>query len=96
MVNYGRTDCLSHPLCEKLLQRKWIKYGMTLYGLSTLFYLLFLMSLSLIVITHPSCIHSDQSYDENPHKNNLCIHVFRNDPTYVIFYASSLEFRYFN
>jgi hypothetical protein len=83
MVNYGRTDCLSHPLCEKLLQRKWIKYGMTLYGLSTLFYLLFLTSLSLIVVTHPSCIHSDSNYH---HYASKCEELFKNDPTFVIFY----------
>ncbi len=88
MVNYGRTDCLTHPLCEKLLQRKWIKYGMILYGLSTLFYLIFLLSLSLIVTTHPSCIHTDFSNAENPHNFNLCQESFKNDRTFVILFLN--------
>ena len=57
MVEFGRSDCLSHPLCEQLLERKWNRYGLPLYALSTLFYLFFLFTLTLIVITHPSCIH---------------------------------------
>lgn len=83
MVNYGRTDCLTHPLCEKLLRRKWVKFGRRLYGISTICYLIFLVNLSLIVITHPSCIHTDISISENPHKHNLCHEVFNNNPTYV-------------
>jgi hypothetical protein len=59
MVEYGRSDCLSHPLCERLLQRKWNRYGLPLYALTTIFYLLFLFTLTLIVVTHPSCIHLD-------------------------------------
>ena len=59
MVKYGRTDCLCHQLCETLLQRKWKRYGLLLYGMTTLFYLIFLLSLTSIVVSHPSCIVED-------------------------------------
>lgn len=55
MVKYGRSECLSHPLCEVLLQRKWNKYGLTLYGITTLMYLIFLICLTTIVVQYPLC-----------------------------------------
>ncbi|CAF0715061.1 unnamed protein product [Brachionus calyciflorus] len=63
MVKYGRTDCLSHPLCETLLQRKWSKYGLPLYGLTTLLYLIFLTILTTIIIIIPKCNHEDPIND---------------------------------
>lgn len=65
MVEFGRSDCLSHPLCEQLLERKWNRYGLPLYALSTLFYMFFLFTLTLIVITHPSCIHQREHHEEH-------------------------------
>ena len=59
MVKYGRTDCLCHPLCETLLQRKWSRYGLPIFGLVTIFYLTVLISLTLIAINHPSCLHKN-------------------------------------
>ena len=55
MVDYGRSECLSHPLCAKLLDRKWIRYGRLICSVRTCFYLLFLGSLTTIIVTYPSC-----------------------------------------
>jgi hypothetical protein len=74
MVKYGRTDCLCHPLCETLLAQKWNRYGLLIYSITTFFYLLFLVSLTLIVIAHPSCIH-----DTYEHLHEQLIHVNAND-----------------
>lgn len=63
MVKYGRIECLSHPLCEILLQRKWSKYGLPIYGLTTLFYLIFLLVLTSIIILYPNCFNYDFNED---------------------------------
>lgn len=55
MVKYGRSECLSHPLCEVLLQRKWNKYGLPLYGITTFLYLIYLSCLTRIVVQYPLC-----------------------------------------
>lgn len=59
MVNFGRTNHLSHPLCETLLRQKWLSYGFPIYMLNLLFYLVFLLIFSYFVITFPSCNHHD-------------------------------------
>jgi transient receptor potential cation channel subfamily A member 1 len=61
MVKFGRTNHLSHPLCETLLRQKWLSYGFPIYMLNLVFYLLFLILLSHFVITFPSCNHHDAS-----------------------------------
>jgi hypothetical protein len=73
MVKYGRTDCLCHPLCETLLQRKWSRYGLPIFGLATILYFTFLLSLTMIVINHPSCLHKNYWQHED---NN---HIFKDD-----------------
>ena len=59
MVRFGRTNHLSHPLCETLLRQKWISYGFPIYMLNLGFYLLFLLLFSYFIITFPSCNHED-------------------------------------
>lgn len=59
MVKFGRTNHLSHPLCETLLRQKWISYGFPIYVLNLSFYLLFLLFLSYFIITYPACNHQD-------------------------------------
>ena len=61
MVKFGRTNHLSHPLCETLLRQKWLTYGFPIYMLNLAFYLLFLFSLSYFVITFPACDHHDST-----------------------------------
>ncbi|CAF1429668.1 unnamed protein product [Adineta ricciae] len=61
MVKFGRTNHLSHPLCETLLRQKWLTYGFPIYMLNLAFYLLFLISLSYFVITFPACNHHDST-----------------------------------
>ncbi|CAF4390127.1 unnamed protein product, partial [Adineta steineri] len=74
MVKFGRTNHLSHPLCETLLRQKWLSYGFPIYMLNLTFYLLFLFSLSYFVITFPACNHHDTYYARSslhscPNKN---------------------------
>jgi hypothetical protein len=99
MVKYGRTECLSHPLCEILLQRKWDRYGLIMYGLTTFLYFIFLLSLTMIVVAHPSCIHDryqeeysteavDDAFNFNKRKN--CQYLVENS-----FYVSLHQFDYF-
>jgi len=59
MVKFGRTNHLSHPLCETLLRQKWLSYGFPIYMLNLSFYLLFLILLSYFIITFPACNHHD-------------------------------------
>ncbi len=61
MVKYGRTDCLSHQLCETLMRRKWNNYGLPIFVLIFLTYLFLVTFLSIIVATHPIC----RNYQEN-------------------------------
>jgi hypothetical protein len=78
MVNYGRIDCLSHPLCENLLQRKWQRYGFLIYGTTTMFYFLFLTLLTTIVITYPSQLHNDHVSNETKRCEDIddCDRIF--------------------
>ncbi len=59
MVKFGRTNHLSHPLCETLLRQKWLSYGFPIHMLNLSFYLLFLTLLSYFIITFPACNHHD-------------------------------------
>jgi len=59
MVKFGRTNHLSHPLCETLLRQKWLSYGFPIFMLNLCFYLLFLFLLSYFIITFPACNHHD-------------------------------------
>jgi transient receptor potential cation channel subfamily A protein 1 len=59
MVKFGRTNHLSHPLCETLLRQKWLSYGFPIYMLNLCFYLLFLLLFSYFIITFPACNHHD-------------------------------------
>jgi len=61
MVKFGRTNHLSHPLCETLLRQKWLLYGFPIHVLYLSFYLLFLFLLSYFIITFSSCNHHDPS-----------------------------------
>ena len=65
MVKFGRTNHLSHPLCETLLRQKWLSYGFPIYMLNLWFYLLFLIALSYFIITFSACNHHDQIDDTN-------------------------------
>lgn len=61
MVKFGRTNHLSHPLCETLLRQKWLTYGFPIHMLNLVSYILFLALLSYFVITYSSCNHEDSS-----------------------------------
>jgi len=62
MVKFGRTNHLSHPLCETLLRQKWLTYGFPISLLNLSFYLLFIFALSYFIITFPVCNHHDSTY----------------------------------
>lgn len=66
MVKFGRTNHLSHPLCETLLRQKWLSYGFPIYMLNLVFYLLFLLLLSYFIITYPACLHRDPESWHSP------------------------------
>jgi len=74
MVKFGRTNHLSHPLCETLLQQKWLSYGFPIYMLNLCFYLLFVLVFSCFIVTFPACNHDDEIIisklvDSCPYKN---------------------------
>jgi len=62
MVKFGRINHLNHPLCETLLQEKWLSYGYPIYMVNLCFYLLFIFALSYFIITFPVCNHHDSTY----------------------------------
>ena len=59
MVKFGRTNHLSHPLCETLLRQKWLSYGFLIHMLNLCFYLAFMITFSYFIITFPACNHHD-------------------------------------
>ena len=59
MVEYGRNDCLTHKLCQTLLNRKWIKYGLFFQLVQMVLFLLFLACITTIVVTYPVCNDAD-------------------------------------
>ena len=59
MVQFGRTNHLSHPLCETLLRQKWLSYGFPIYMINLFFYLIFLLLFSYFIVTFPACNHHD-------------------------------------
>lgn len=72
MVKYGRSECLSHPLCEVLLQRKWNKYGLPLYGITTLMYLIYLLFLTRIVVQYPLCQLKNELNQKDEMNETFC------------------------
>ncbi|KAJ8010896.1 hypothetical protein DPEC_G00079920 [Dallia pectoralis] len=55
MVNYNRIELLTHPLCKKYLEMKWVAYGSAAHLLNLFVYLLGLLPLThLIVSLRPS------------------------------------------
>ena len=56
MVENGLSECLSHKLCEVLLERKWINYGLPIFAVTTSFYFLYLFLLTLLIVT---CYNSE-------------------------------------
>jgi transient receptor potential cation channel subfamily A protein 1 len=73
MVKFGRTNHLSHPLCETLLRQKWLSYGFPIYMLNLSFYLLFLVLLSYFIITFPACNHYDS--DSGSGSKHFCLNT---------------------
>ena len=59
MVKFGRTNHLSHPLCETLLRQKWLSYGFPIHMLNLCFYLAFIVAFSYFIITFSACNHHD-------------------------------------
>ncbi len=72
MVEFGRTDCLTHTLAEKFLARKWERYGLVFYCASTFMYLVFLCLLVFIIATYPSCMHKDFCKEKNRTMGSYC------------------------
>uniref|UniRef100_A0A8C8ITL5 Transient receptor potential cation channel, subfamily A, member 1b n=1 Tax=Oncorhynchus tshawytscha TaxID=74940 RepID=A0A8C8ITL5_ONCTS len=55
MVKYNRIELLSHPVCKKYLEMKWVAYGSAAHLLNLFVYLLGLLPLThLIVSLRPS------------------------------------------
>ena len=59
MVKFGRTNHLTHPLCETLLRQKWLSYGFPIYMLNLILYLVFLVTFSYFIVSYSSCNHHD-------------------------------------
>jgi transient receptor potential cation channel subfamily A protein 1 len=89
MVKFGRTNHLSHPLCETLLRQKWLSYGFPIYMLNLSFYLLFLVLLSYFIITFPACNHHDPASWHSP--DNLCAKT-----TFISFQKTATVFQIFS
>lgn len=47
MVNHGRVELLAHPLSQKYLQMKWNTYGKYFHLAHLLFYIIFLIFVTL-------------------------------------------------
>ncbi|XP_015208897.2 transient receptor potential cation channel subfamily A member 1b [Lepisosteus oculatus] len=55
MVRFNRIELLTHPVCKKYLEMKWLAYGVKVHGLNLAIYTLGLLPLShLIVSMRPS------------------------------------------
>ena len=84
MVNHGRIECISHPLCENLIERKWNLYGLPYNLIVMSLYLIYLLALTIIVLIHPKCINeendacpSNTSKIQNKTDNYLHVNIFK-------------------
>lgn len=84
MIKHGRTECLSHPLCEKLLMRKWNRYGFLIYSLILIAYFMYLMMLTLVVTTYPSCRHDDLKETLNQQNLTFCNDEFHDESSIYV------------
>ncbi|CAC5415131.1 TRPA1 [Mytilus coruscus] len=49
MVKFGRVELLSHPVCKAYLSMKWLAYGVWLYSINFILYIVFLVMLTYMV-----------------------------------------------
>ena len=52
MRKYVRRNLLGHPLVNKFLQEKWVRYGSSFYATSLSFFLVYIVLLSVFVIVY--------------------------------------------
>ena len=52
MRKYVRRNLLSHPLVNKFLQEKWVRYGSSFYAMSLSFFLVYIVLLSVFTIVY--------------------------------------------
>lgn len=51
MVNHGRVELLTHPVCQKYMEMKWHAYGMHFHMANLFVYIIFLILLTTFVAT---------------------------------------------
>jgi len=64
MVKFGRVELLSHPLCKAYLAMKWRAYGIWLYSINFIVYIVFLGMLTYLVVL-PSSFHTSAENNTN-------------------------------
>jgi len=64
MVKLGRVELLSHPLCKAYLAMKWRAYGIWLYSINFIVYIVFLGMLTYLVVL-PSSFHTSAENNTN-------------------------------
>lgn len=81
---YNHKNLLGHPLVSKFLQEKWVRYGSSFYAMSVLFFLVFLVLLSVFTIVYrpryncPTPTWSSINFTVNEsYSNNTDFYVYR-------------------
>ena len=62
MAEERKVDLLQHPLCLAIILRKWVMYGRKFCWFQLGYYLVFLLTLNLYIITSPSPIQEPQLF----------------------------------
>ncbi|XP_061425467.1 LOW QUALITY PROTEIN: transient receptor potential cation channel subfamily A member 1 [Lethenteron reissneri] len=63
MVRFNRVNLLTHPVCEQFLKMKWLSYGMKIYSLNLLVYMLGLVPLTYLVASSTADMHHGHDKD---------------------------------
>uniref|UniRef100_A0A674AGC0 Transient receptor potential cation channel, subfamily A, member 1b n=1 Tax=Salmo trutta TaxID=8032 RepID=A0A674AGC0_SALTR len=103
MVKYNRIELLTHPVCKKYLEMKWMAYGSAAHLLNLFVYLLGLLPLThLIVSLRPSLDYTGPdnttavtmvpiSFREVLYTNTRCMDTFFQSWISFLFYLQRFE-----
>ncbi|VDH91361.1 transient receptor potential cation channel subfamily A member 1 [Mytilus galloprovincialis] len=72
MVKFGRVELLSHPVCKAYLSMKWLAYGVWLYSINFIMYIIFLVMLTYMVSL--PCVNN-----YSPNSTNTTNYTLRKD-----------------
>ncbi|CAG2194102.1 ANKTM1 [Mytilus edulis] len=83
MVKFGRVELLSHPVCKAYLSMKWLAYGVWLYSINFIMYIIFLVMLTYMVSL--PCVNNF-----SPNSTNTTNYTLRKDDNSYICHQTGM------